>query len=691
MEVGGARTAWFTPMPLDPGPVNSEEPGTASRRGPSPAPDGARSTLPRLVWLVAWTLAVVAGEIVTWFLVRSQGNVVGGDSPHYLIAAQALSHLTVDVIPAYARDMITHTVYNWPVGTTVRTPFAIHAFLPGPHGPVFAQGIGLPALLAPFIAVGSVPLALVGLFTIDAVGVVLLHQRASRLSGIGRGGRAVFALALAAPALWLASTQVYPDLISGIFLACGFVELALLERNGHLDRLGTAVLVVSFGTVPWFQIKNAIPALVGTVAFAIIGARRNVNRSRLIVVTGVVLASIILLLVYNEFYFARLLGLPQPSPAITSASLWRAVALLFDRDQGLFVQVPTALLGVVGLLYARRRNPVCVVALVVAVVSILAINGTYPFPPLGGSSFAGRFQWTVVPMLLVWSPEFIARLQAFPRRMVLVGAAIGGLWAVQLVPIVLGDHVYTNEWYELFRPWDPSLYPGWWPLLDRFLPTFAYPSTPVVEMLARLLLIVLVLGACFWLLVRLCRPGSLRPLAVIVVGAAAALVLSGLAVFGPGDALPARPQTWSGTDLGSPWSPGAAPYRYPPIRLLDIGAGTYQAVFTYTLSGSSMSASTVSLVATPSTRPVVSKWLIWRHPTDAAPMIVTPAPLDIRQATTSSVSLGTKVETAGSATFHLSVTAASTLSFEVHIPPHGHLVGNALRLRKLSNQPGQSG
>ena len=637
---------------------------------------------------MVWTVVLVFGEIAAWLLVRSQGNAMAGDSPHYLIAAVSLSRLTLNPLPAYARDMITHAIFDWPPGTTVTTPYAIHAYLPGPHGQVFAQGLGLPAVLAPFVALGSVPGALVGLFTVQAVGVVLVHQRASRLAGLGRSGQAVFGLAMAAPALWLAATQVYPDLVSGIFLAAGFIELALLEKTGRLDGLGTTVAILSFSLVPWFQIKNAGPALIGLVGFAIVGVRRGASRILLITLASVVLASLAALLAYNEFYFAHPLGLPQAAPELGTPAGWRIAALLIDRDQGLFVQVPTALLGVVGLWFARRRNAVSVLAVVAAIGTLLVINGTYAASPLGGTSFAGRFQWTIAPILLVWSAAFIGRLQRFPRRLLAVGTAVAGLWAVQLVPIVTGDHVYVNQWYPPFRPWDPSLYSGWWPLLDRVLPTFAYPSMGAGAALGRLLVVAVLLGGTTWLLVRLCRPEPVRVRPTVVVCAAVVVLIGALTVIRPFEDLPAHAQSWTGVDLGSPWSPGNIPYRYPPVRLLDVGAGRYEGVFSYSLSGSSARPPTVQLVATPSRREVVSRWLVWKHPTDAALMVVAPAPLDLSRAVASSPPLPAARGRRGSVTFRLALQAQSTLSFEVRAPAHSDLLGRTLTLWKVSNRTG---
>ena len=638
----------------------------------------------RPVRLVGWAMAVVVAQVAVWFLVRSQGNVISGDSPHYLIAAQSLSHLTVNVLPAYTRDMATHAILAWPPGTTVTTPFAIHAYLPGPHGPVFAQGIGLPAVLAPFMALGSVPLALIGLFAVDAAGMVLLHQRASRLAGLGRRGRVVFGLVLAAPALWLAATQVYPDLISGILLACGFVELALVERTGQLDRVGTAVMAVSFGAVPWFHIKNAVPVVIGVVGLVVLGLRGGVSRTRLATTVVVVLASGVALVAYNEFYFAHLLGLPQPHPVVGTGTAWRVVGLLVDRDQGLFIQVPATLLGVVGLWLARKDNRVAVVAVVLAGLSVLAINGSYPYPPLGGASFAGRFQWTLVPLVLAWSPELLARIEPLRPRLVALGTAVVILSVVQAVPIAAGDHVYSNEWFEPFRPWDPTLYPGWWPGLDRILPTFAYPSVHAAEAVVRLALVVVALAAALWLLARLCRPRPFRPRATALVAAGTVAAVAGLVVAGPFDGLPLGAVSWSGADLGSPWAPGTADRTLPPLRLLDLGAGRYRAVFTYGRSGPSSVPPSVTLVTTPSHRDVVSGWLEWRHPTDAASMTVVPAPVDPARGTATSAGLTDRAGAGGSATLTFSLTGPSTLSFALSLPAHSGLRSSGLRLTKVS-------
>jgi hypothetical protein len=126
---------------------------------------------------------------------------------------------------------------------------------------------------------------------------------------------------------------------------------------------------------------------------------------------AVVLTSVGGLLFYNCFYFGRIGGLPLSGLSLSPESAWRSLALLMNRHQGLVVQVPTVLLGLVGLVLAGSRSWRSAVATVCGAGSLLAINGSYAAAPFGGSVFAGRFQWTIAPMLLAWGAVTIGRIQ----------------------------------------------------------------------------------------------------------------------------------------------------------------------------------------------------------------------------------------------------------------------------------------
>lgn len=631
--------------------------------------------------LIIAVVAIVIGEILTWLLLRSQGTLISGDSPHYLIAAETLSHLSVHVLPQYRTDLATHYIYAWPPGATLTT-MGTHAFY-GPHGVIFAQGIGVPALLAPFIAVGGVPFALIGFFTVNAIGFVFIHQRASRLAGLGRGGQVVFALALACPALWLAATQVYPDLISGIFLACGLLEMAQVERSGTWRWPSMAVITVALAVPPWFQIKNFSVDVVAILGLLALVYLRRIQLVPALVIIGVVVVSFALLLIYNDYYFAHLLGLPQPSPNFGARGIKDMFGLVFDRDQGFLVQCPTILFGLLGLWYSRRTSLVTNVVLVLGAGAILVINGSQPIASaFGGVALAGRFQWTVLPMLLAWSPFFLKRLEAYRTRLVAVGGVVAALWVVQALPILIGDHNYFNATFPPFAPWDPTLYPGWWDWVNSYLPSVVSTFSRVVA--EEVLFEAVVVVALTWLLIRLVNSRPIELARSLAVGAVAVVVLVVVAVVVPSGPAPATSLTWSGQALGSPWTAGASRVRTAPAALVNVGTGTYEVTLTESVDSTSGSSSRISFLTTPTRRILVSNWFSLRHPTTMVYMNVAPAPLDVAQGHVSTLVLPASTATRQT-TLKFSTSAASTFSVSAGVGPDSTLDVTSITLQKIAN------
>jgi hypothetical protein len=635
----------------------------------------------RWLYLVLAVVAIVIGLTVTWFLLRSQGALITGDAPHYLITAQTLSHLSMHVLPQYRADLISHYIYAWPAGATIKT-MGTHAFA-GPHGVIFAQGIGLPALLAPFIAIGNVPLALLGFFTINAVGFVYIHQRASRLAGLGRNGQIVFALALACPALWLAATQIYPDFISGVFLACGLIEIALVERTGQCRWNSVVVISVALAVPPWFQVKNFSVAVLAMAGLLVLLYLRRIKLVPVVIVIGVVILSFVLLLLYNQYFFGHLLGLPQPSPNLGTRGFKDTLGLIFDRDQGFLVQCPTILFGLLGLWYARRRTPVTNVILVLGAASILVINGTQPIvTAFGGTALAGRFEWTVMPILLAWAPFYLVRLEASVRRTTMVGIGVAALWVVQGVPILIGDHSYFNATFAPFAPWDPTLYPGWWIWINSYLPSVVPTFSHVVaeEFLVELLLVAVLV----WLLVRLADPRPIEVARSLLVGVGSLVVILIVALVVPTGPPPAAPLTWPGQVLGAPWTASESRLRTTPLPLANLGTGTYEVTVNESVDSASGRPARMSFLTTPSERPVVSNWFSLTHPTTMDQLVVAPPPLDIAQERVRTLVLPPTTTTRQS-TLEFSTSAASVFSLSVAVSPNSTLDVVSLTLQKTAN------
>ena len=528
------------------------------------------------------SVLAVSFETGVAVFIRRKGVTTTGDEPHYLIAARALTHFNPHVVWAYRLDLQTHYFFDWPAGTTVNG--IMHGYA-GPHGVVSAHGLGLPLLIVAFLALGGKHVALGGFFAIETGGLIYLHQRASWLVGLTRQGKIVFALALAGPALWIAGTQLYPDLITGIFLACALIEMAVIERDGKIRLLGGSVFAFTMAYLPWLHVKNFLPAGLTCLAFAAIMVRTKATPRTALIVGGAIAASWILLLAYDLYYFGHLLGFPQPTPGLTKAGLTAALALVFDRYQGLLAQVPAAVLGLAGLWLARRRVPISVIATVAASSAVIIMNGTYISDAFGGTALAGRFEWTTIPVLLAWCPHLIARLESAQRPVWGVGTAIVGLWIVESIPILSGRHQY----YNVSPPWDPLLYPGWWARLDVLLPGLSSTGRVFGAPWYTFAIEVALLVSTFLVLVRLARPQPFNGYRfgaglVVVVAATGALTL-----WGPRP-LPARSLSFTGSDLGGPLDSGAVAQARRLVTLESIAAGTCRGTLHYTMSGAPGSA-----------------------------------------------------------------------------------------------------
>lgn len=551
----------------------------------------AGTTFRRALLLIVCTLGVTAIEAVTWVLTRSQGVSIVGDSPRYLITGAVLGTVHANPVPAFRHDVVAHYFYQWAPGTPAKWAGGTGIAYFGPHGPVFAQGIGVPALLAPFawlgahVGAGVAPFELLGFFSYVAVGGVYLHQRASHLADLSLRGQVALAAVMAAPAIWLAATQVYPDLLTGIAVACALVEIAAVERTGRLGGWHSLVVAMCLAVIPWLEVKNGALVVIVLVTFLVVGVRRRLRANRIIAVMGGALAPLGLLLFYNTYYFGHVFGLPEPPERLTPMTIAHTAALVLDRHQGLLIQVPTILLGLLGLWYSRRRTPVTAAGSLVAVCAVLAINGAQASSTaLGGLSFAGRFQWTALPILLVWSAAFLRKLT--PTRQLGFTAVIASLWIWQAIPIVLGEHAYFNATIFALRPWDPSLYPGWWAGLNGSLPVLYNANQHLGAVAAPLAFEVVLLGAVLAISARISahRPLATRGTgAVVLIGAVA---LGGALLADRGGAGPLPPKkVWTAADFGSPWAPANTSLEAGPFPLATLGDGSYELRVVYRAAG----------------------------------------------------------------------------------------------------------
>jgi hypothetical protein len=530
-------------------------------------------------------VAAVCFELIVEWFVHTKGVNFTGDEPSYIMQAQAYQHLHPQILSTIKTDLGAHSFSSaYPVGTPIS---AVEQFR-GPRGVISPFEPGLGMLLAPFVALAHrVFGAVVGMLVFNSVGLVFIHRRMTTLVNLGRRSQFLLAVILSAPALLLAVTQIYPDLLSGVLLACAVVEIAIIEQRGRSSRLSTVVIAVVAAYLPWLQVKNFLPAIVLLVAFAITGYRSKSAWRTTVVISAVCIVSWGILLTYNHLYFGHLLGLPEPKPRLSRSGVEYTLGLLFDRDQGLFVQLPFAVIGLLGLWMARRKLPVAVIATVLSVGGILVLNGTYTSNPYGEGSFAGRFMWTAMPVLVVWTGVVLAQWQQIKRLFWAPIVIVAGTWAYQAVPILDGSHTYFTQ----APPWDPALWPGWWPGLARVLPQFDLPGralgAPAIALVIALATAsILVLAARQY-----GKPDRFSKTSFATIGVLGVLIIVALFVVKPLG--PTTTLTYDSAQLGAPVIGLDQPVDSPVVNLQGVLPGTYLLTLSYSLGGPAASGAMV--------------------------------------------------------------------------------------------------
>lgn len=429
----------------------------------------------RVLWRVAAVLVVFCAGVVAcealYHLMSRHGVAITGDEPSYIMLAQAMSHSSVHITATIRHDLSARVFGNTypPNATAANVERAA-----GPTGIVSPFDPGLSVLLLPFVVVfGPVGGGTLGVIAVNVAGLIWLHRRSSYLGRVDAVGQVVLAAVFALPAVGVAATQIYPDLPSGLLAGAGVVELAIVERDRRVSATSLAAITVSVAGIAWLQPKNVIFALLLLVAVLMVVVLRRPITPRIGLAAFVVVSvgSLAALGVYNTHFYGHLLGLPEPPLKVTRSGIQRTIGLLWDRDQGLFVQAPFCLIGLGCLVaYGWRRLTFSAGVTFAYFAAILVLNGMYP-NPYGGYSLAGRFMWTLLGLSLPWIGLALGRAAEVRKPLGVVLVVVLVAWVYQVEPILAGLREYYNPLAANYHPW-----PTWWRGLDHILPRFGNTS-----------------------------------------------------------------------------------------------------------------------------------------------------------------------------------------------------------------------
>jgi hypothetical protein len=338
---------------------------------------------------------LVSTALCVWWT-RSDALILGGDEPHYLIMARSVGlDGDFDLRNNYEEDTLSGDIYG---------PVVPHAFRDTDVWPPYhSPGLGV-LLAVPLREAGlsGVRLALIAWAAIIPICIfVWLREQLTVATAV----LLAVALSLSVP-VGYGAFAIYPDMpAAAIVTAATLACLDFGMRRAAPPLLFWVVLWALVGFTPWLQSRFAATWLLlvaGGIAVAALAPRSA--RWRLLIGVLPAVAGLGLLLWFNQVHYGSVFGPPRwgeltRSPA-RAAEIF--LGLHLDQSQGLFLQQPIWLLGLIGLAWLARAHPIA--AVWVAFVYLSAVlPGSLQLGRYGGAGPIGRYGWTasflwVVPL-----------------------------------------------------------------------------------------------------------------------------------------------------------------------------------------------------------------------------------------------------------------------------------------------------
>ena len=403
----------------------------------------------RLAGPLACLLAAVAA-LAAFGWATSGRLPANGDEPHYLIiAASVLRDLDYDVRNNYEQDAATGEIYG---------PVRPHALMRN-GAPQHMPGMGI--LVAVPFGLGGVVGARVGLALLLVPTLTIVVYRWSRT--ILRPADALLATlgAMACTPAIFGASQIYPDLAGGVAV---FALVGWLWGSDRRTRPAWCGYWLVTGLLCWLHVKYYAPSavLVAAGAWRLWRDDPRYTAATYAAFAVLCLAGPTLFGAFSVPAFGNMLG--GRGGGELNTDLPRAAELLFglhlDQVQGMFVQQPLFLPGLVALGWMLRRRHPLTLPWLVLYASLIVPNALQQIPYGGHVGPAGRFGWTAMWLWLV--PMGVAAgslggaLAPAVRVAVLAGIGYQAMLALSWVPEP--QRLFNG----LFPPqvWQPSLFPA---------------------------------------------------------------------------------------------------------------------------------------------------------------------------------------------------------------------------------------
>jgi hypothetical protein len=389
---------------------------------------------PRRAPWVAGVLAAMVYLATAWTI---SPRLPTGDEPHYLVIAQSL-----------LRDHDLQIENNHARGD-------YHAFFGPPLKPDYLRrGVngqiysihapGLPAVVAPVLAVFGYSGVVVLLALISAIATALAWSAVWRVTGdAGASWFGWATVALSVPFVFEAFT-VFPDGLGGSIVMAGMLVAVagavVSERT--LIAAGTALALL-----PWLHTRFALTA--GALA-VVISARQLPSADRIRRIASFLIVPAVSGIAWFWFFYA-IYGTPSPTAPYggytqtSVANIPRGLTgLLLDQQFGILPYAPVYLCALLGFVPLVRRSPRVAGEVALVIVPYAVATAAY-FMWWGGFSPPGRFLVSVLLPLSIPAGVWFANART-PARLLGCGAAlVSAAVTTALAAVDRGGLVYNER------------------------------------------------------------------------------------------------------------------------------------------------------------------------------------------------------------------------------------------------------
>ena len=397
----------------------------------------------RAPW-VAFACAALVYNLAAW---RLAPLVPGGDEPHYLVIAQSLwrdgdlrienNHQRGDYLEYF--------------GGALRPDYLKR----GTDGQIYSIHLpGVPALIAPVLALGGYGLVKFVLALVSAAATAVAWRTAYLLTGsVAAAWFGWAGVSLAAPFLLLSFT-VYPDGPGAVVVMLAFALVAGLQVRPSRPAWWWAGAGVLPALLPWFHPRfSVLAAALGFVCAA--RALRDARPFRAAAALSLLPAASAI--GWFGYYYA-IYGRFNPSVAYghyTQMSLGRVptgiLGLLFDQQYGLIVYAPVFAVGLAGLAALARRHRRLALEWSAVVVPYAVVTAMYHMWWGGFSSPARFIGATLLLFALPLAAAWAATTQTATRVVQSIALGVSAGIAAMLLVVERGEFVFNVR--DTAAPW----------------------------------------------------------------------------------------------------------------------------------------------------------------------------------------------------------------------------------------------